>query len=151
MTRPWLLAVVAVLSFNKATSLSWPPRGLTVTAAQVRSPRRAHSAARRMRPPSKGKPGIKLKTASMKLSELKDRSTATGGPMPSAAGPASINVASQAQSNPIAPLIAGFMFAAGYSLPVVAMTLALGSLLGAIALLRLEMDGERDIKADVAH
>jgi benzoate transport len=41
----------------------------------------------------------------------------------------------------IAPMIAGFMFAAGYALPVVAMTLAIGSLLGAIVLLRLQIGG----------
>ena len=42
----------------------------------------------------------------------------------------------------MAPMIAGFMFSAGYSLPSVAMTLAVGSLLGAIVLLLLEIEGE---------
>jgi MFS family permease len=43
----------------------------------------------------------------------------------------------------IAPMIAGFMFTAGYSLPVVALTLATGSLLAAIVLSRLTMEGDR--------
>jgi benzoate transport len=42
----------------------------------------------------------------------------------------------------VAPMLAGFMFSAGYSLPVVAMTLAVGSLLGAIALLGLKIQHE---------
>ena len=42
----------------------------------------------------------------------------------------------------LAPIIAGFLFAAGYSLPTVAMLMALGSLLAAfmLMLLKLEMD-----------
>ena len=43
----------------------------------------------------------------------------------------------------LAPMIAGFMFTAGYSLPVVALTLATGSLLAAIVLFLLEMEGDR--------
>jgi benzoate transport len=43
----------------------------------------------------------------------------------------------------IAPMIAGFMFEYHYSLPVVAMTLAAGSLFGALVLLRLKLEGEQ--------
>ena len=43
----------------------------------------------------------------------------------------------------IAPMIAGFMFEYHYSLPVVAMTLAAGSLFGAFVLSMLRMEGER--------
>jgi benzoate transport len=42
----------------------------------------------------------------------------------------------------IAPMIAGFMFAAGWSLPAVAMTLAAGSLVGAMVLVRLKIDSQ---------
>jgi MFS family permease len=44
----------------------------------------------------------------------------------------------------IAPMIAGFMFAAGSSLPVVAATLGMGSLLAAIVLVLLKMEGDRE-------
>jgi hypothetical protein len=40
----------------------------------------------------------------------------------------------------LAPIIAGFLFAAGYSLPAVALLLALGSLLAAIALFMLKLE-----------
>lgn len=43
----------------------------------------------------------------------------------------------------IAPMIAGFMFQYHYSLPVVAMTLAGGSLFGALVLLLLKLEGDR--------
>ena len=38
----------------------------------------------------------------------------------------------------LAPIIAGFLFAAGFTLPVVAMTLAFGSLSGALVLILLK-------------
>ena len=43
----------------------------------------------------------------------------------------------------LAPIIAGFLFAAGYSLPAVAQTLALGSFLGALVLLALKLESDR--------
>jgi MFS family permease len=43
----------------------------------------------------------------------------------------------------LAPIVAGFLFAAGYSLPTVALLLALGSILGAGMLLMLELDTDR--------
>jgi benzoate transport len=43
----------------------------------------------------------------------------------------------------LAPIVAGFLFAAGYSLPTVAMLLALGSLLAAGMLLMLALDSDR--------
>ena len=43
----------------------------------------------------------------------------------------------------LAPIVAGFLFAAGYSLPTVAMLLAFGSLLAAGMLLMLALDSER--------
>jgi MFS family permease len=43
----------------------------------------------------------------------------------------------------LAPMIAGFMFQAGYALPVVALTLASGSLFAAIVLLLLKIEGDR--------
>jgi len=43
----------------------------------------------------------------------------------------------------LAPMIAGFLFAAGYSLPTVAVILASGSLLAAIVLLQLKLDPEQ--------
>ena len=42
----------------------------------------------------------------------------------------------------LAPIIAGFLFAAGYSLPTVALTMALGSTLAAAMLLKLRLEGE---------
>jgi MFS family permease len=42
----------------------------------------------------------------------------------------------------LAPIIAGFLFTAGYSLPVVAMTMASGSLLAAAVLILLKL-GDR--------
>ena len=43
----------------------------------------------------------------------------------------------------LAPIIAGFLFAAGYSLPTVALILALGSLVAAVVLLFLELENDR--------
>jgi MFS family permease len=43
----------------------------------------------------------------------------------------------------LAPIIAGFLFAAGYTLPTVAMLLAFGSLLAAGLLLMLALDSDR--------
>ncbi len=43
----------------------------------------------------------------------------------------------------LAPIVAGFLFAAGYSLPTVAMLLALGSLLAAGMLMMLAFDSDR--------
>jgi benzoate transport len=43
----------------------------------------------------------------------------------------------------LAPIIAGFLFAAGYSLPTVALMLALGSFLGAMVLLLLTLETDR--------
>jgi benzoate transport len=43
----------------------------------------------------------------------------------------------------LAPIIAGFLFAAGYSLPTVALMLALGSFLAAIVLLLLTLETDR--------
>jgi benzoate transport len=43
----------------------------------------------------------------------------------------------------LAPIIAGFLFAAGYSLPVVASILAAGSLFAAIVLFRLKLEPEQ--------
>ena len=40
----------------------------------------------------------------------------------------------------LAPIIAGFLFTAGYSLPTVALTLALGSLFAAAALSLLRVE-----------
>ena len=42
----------------------------------------------------------------------------------------------------LAPIIAGFLFAAGYSLPTVALTMALGSTLAAAMLMKLKLEGE---------
>jgi hypothetical protein len=42
----------------------------------------------------------------------------------------------------IAPIIAGFLFNAGYSLPTVSILLALGSLFAAAVLLMLRLDSE---------
>jgi len=42
----------------------------------------------------------------------------------------------------LAPIIAGFLFAAGYSLPTVALLLALGSMLAATVLLFLKLEGD---------
>jgi len=47
----------------------------------------------------------------------------------------------------LAPIIAGFLFAAGYSLPVVALTLALGSFLAAVVLLLLKLEPDRPAMA----
>jgi MFS family permease len=44
----------------------------------------------------------------------------------------------------LAPIIAGFLFTAGYSLPVVALTMASGSILAAAVLLMLKL-GERPV------
>jgi benzoate transport len=44
-----------------------------------------------------------------------------------------------------APILAGFLFTAGYSLPVVAFTMALGSLLAAGVLVLLKLDGDRPV------
>jgi benzoate transport len=46
----------------------------------------------------------------------------------------------------IAPILAGLLFTAGYSLPTTAMVLAVGSLLGAGMLLFLKLDGDRAIE-----
>ena len=43
----------------------------------------------------------------------------------------------------LAPIVAGFLFAAGYSLPTVAMMLAIGSLLAAGMLMMLALDSDR--------
>jgi MFS transporter, AAHS family, vanillate permease len=43
----------------------------------------------------------------------------------------------------LAPIIAGFLFAAGFTLPVVATTLAFGSLIGAFVLILLKVDHAR--------
>src|SRR5207344_1452825 len=43
----------------------------------------------------------------------------------------------------LAPIAAGFLFAAGYSLPVVASILAAGSLFAAIVLFRLKLEPEQ--------
>ena len=45
----------------------------------------------------------------------------------------------------LAPIVAGFLFTAGYSLPSVALTMALGSLLAAGVLLLLRLEGERPV------
>jgi MFS family permease len=45
----------------------------------------------------------------------------------------------------LAPIIAGFLFTAGYSLPTVSFTMALGSLLAAGVLLLLKIDTERSV------
>ena len=44
----------------------------------------------------------------------------------------------------LAPIIAGFLFTAGYSLPTVSLLMALGSLFGAGVLLLLKLEGDRD-------
>ena len=46
----------------------------------------------------------------------------------------------------IAPIFAGLLFTAGYSLPTTAMVLAIGSLLGAGMLLLLKLDGDRAVE-----
>ena len=46
----------------------------------------------------------------------------------------------------IAPILAGLLFTAGYSLPTTAMVLAVGSMLGAGMLLLLKLDGDRVIE-----
>jgi hypothetical protein len=43
----------------------------------------------------------------------------------------------------LAPIVAGFLFAAGYSLPTVALLLAFGSLLAAGMLMMLALDSDR--------
>ena len=43
----------------------------------------------------------------------------------------------------LAPIIAGFLFAAGYSLPTVALILATGSTLAAIVLFRLKLEPDQ--------
>ena len=43
----------------------------------------------------------------------------------------------------LAPIIAGFLFAAGFTLPVVATTLAFGSLIAAFVLILLKVDHAR--------
>ena len=48
----------------------------------------------------------------------------------------------------LAPIIAGFLFTAGYSLPTVALVLAIGSLLGAGMLLLLKLETERPVLED---
>ena len=50
----------------------------------------------------------------------------------------------------IAPMIAGFMFQYQYSLPVIAMTLAAGSLFGALVLLMLKMEGDQPAAVQTA-
>ena len=50
----------------------------------------------------------------------------------------------------IAPILAGFLFAAGYSLPTTAMVLALGSLFGAGMLLLLKFDTDRTAEENQA-
>jgi MFS family permease len=47
----------------------------------------------------------------------------------------------------VAPILAGFLFAAGYSLAVVAFTMALGSLFGAGVLMLLKLDSDRPVPA----
>jgi benzoate transport len=47
----------------------------------------------------------------------------------------------------IAPILAGVLFTAGYSLPTTAMVLAVGSLLGAGMLLLLKLEGDRIVEA----
>jgi benzoate transport len=46
----------------------------------------------------------------------------------------------------IAPILAGLLFTAGYSLPTTAMVLAVGSLLGAGMLMLLKLDGDRAVE-----
>ncbi len=46
----------------------------------------------------------------------------------------------------LAPIIAGFLFTAGYSLPTVALTMALGSMLAAGMLLLLTLEGESAVE-----
>ena len=46
----------------------------------------------------------------------------------------------------IAPILAGLLFTAGYSLPTTAMVLAVGSLLGAGMLLLLKLEGDRAVE-----
>ena len=43
----------------------------------------------------------------------------------------------------LAPIIAGFLFAAGYSLPTVALVMALGSLFAAGVLMLLKLEDRR--------
>src|SRR5262249_57073784 len=43
----------------------------------------------------------------------------------------------------LAPIIAGFLFTAGYSLPTVALMLALGSVLAAVMLVLLKLETDR--------
>jgi benzoate transport len=50
----------------------------------------------------------------------------------------------------LAPIVAGFLFAAGYSLPAVAFMMALGSLVAAGVLLRLRLEGGRPAAGGVA-
>ena len=50
----------------------------------------------------------------------------------------------------IAPILAGVLFTAGYSLPTTAMVLAVGSLLGAGMLLLLKLDGDRVVEVPTA-
>ena len=50
----------------------------------------------------------------------------------------------------IAPILAGLLFAAGYSLPTTAMVLALGSLFGAGMLLLLKFDTDRTAEENQA-
>lgn len=46
----------------------------------------------------------------------------------------------------LAPIIAGFLFEAGYSLPTVALTMALGSTMAAIVLLLVKLQGEKPLE-----
>ena len=51
----------------------------------------------------------------------------------------------------LAPIIAGFLFAAGYSLPTVALTMGLGSLMGACVLLWLKLESDHPVTRGERH
>jgi benzoate transport len=51
----------------------------------------------------------------------------------------------------LAPIIAGFLFAAGYSLPTVALTMALGSVMGACVLLWLKLESDHPVTRGERH
>jgi MFS family permease len=45
----------------------------------------------------------------------------------------------------LAPIIAGFLFEAGYGLPIVSVVMGLGSLLAAAVLMMLKLEGDRSV------
>jgi len=51
----------------------------------------------------------------------------------------------------LAPIFAGFLFSAGYSLPTTALVLAMGSFFGAGMLMLLKLDTERPVLGDGSH